>query len=63
MANWDWQIVLALGCVAGAVTFLIQRLRRFVAGASRGCGSASCSGCPSAAPRPLVQIDRPHCDR
>lgn len=45
----DWQLVIALVCVAVAAGFLIRRGVRLVRNRSRGCGGGSCGGCPSGA--------------
>lgn len=45
----DWQLVVVLVCLAGAVAYLIRRAVRLVTARSKGCGSGACGGCPSKA--------------
>ena len=47
----DWQLAIALLCVAFAAGFLVRRGVQLLRNRSRGCGSGSCGGCPSGAPR------------
>jgi hypothetical protein len=53
---WDWQQVVALACVVGAVFLLFRRARRLWNGApGGGCGSG-CSSC--SAKDTLSQLER-----
>ena len=55
----DWQLVIALVCVAIAAGFLIRRGVRLVRNRSRGCGGGACGGCPSGASnseKPIVAL-------
>jgi hypothetical protein len=53
---WDWQQVVAVACVAGAVYLLCLRVRRWWKSAAEGgCGSG-CSTC--SAKDALTQLER-----
>lgn len=48
MANFDWQLGIALLCVASAVVLLVRRIRALLGAESgRGCSSSGCGGCAS----------------
>jgi hypothetical protein len=51
----DWQLVIALLCVAVAAGFLIRRGVQLVRNRSRGCGGGACGGCSSTA-KPVVSL-------
>jgi hypothetical protein len=60
--TWDWQQIVALICVAGAVVLLARRvLRWWSAPAESGCGSGcqSCAVKDASAPsvKPLVTLN------
>jgi FeoB-associated Cys-rich membrane protein len=59
----NWQIIVALACVAGAVMLLTRRAWRLWKGRSAGCGSG-CQSCPAGqateertAVKPLVTLN------
>jgi hypothetical protein len=61
--TWDWQQVVALACVAGAVLLLGRRVQKWWKGsAGGGCGTG-CQTCAvndsasSPARKPLVTLD------
>jgi hypothetical protein len=61
--TWDWQQVVALACVAGAVFLLGRRVHRWWKGAADGGCATGCQTCavkdPASAParKPLVTLD------
>ncbi|QEG25105.1 hypothetical protein [Mariniblastus fucicola] len=58
----DWQTIVALIAVAGALMFVLSRLYRITTRPDSGCGGSTCSSCPASHPEysvkqvPLVQI-------
>lgn len=46
VGTWDWQLALALICVAWAMVALVRRMRRWLFGkAALGCGPTACDRC------------------
>lgn len=55
MFPFDWQLAVALACVAGALVVIARRVRELFGGnPGRGCGTKSCGGC--SAPPTLVKL-------
>lgn len=61
MGGWDWQLIVAVLIVAGAVAFLLRRLRRLLTNSSRGgCGGCAgkASGETGVRKLPLVSLEQ-----
>jgi len=69
VGDFDWQVIVALLCVGGALAMLARRVLALWRGGGAkhgGCGTSACGGCSPSGPaqqvnlgkaRPLVELD------